>query len=142
MDDEIQSSDFELGKDWTVVGDWEIITQERADAGIVKKFSLMVYSSVNGVTLFINDPNSSINIESKSLKAICSDGRVYLNDWTEVVSIAKKRETGSKSSLSIGFNGNNFLQMAFKNLGIYNGAILSKDDCIKAYNYLQTLKAK
>ena len=142
VDDEIQSSDFELGKDWTVVGDWEIITQERADAGIVKKFSLMVYSSVNGVTLFINDPNSSINIESKSLKAICSDGRVYLNDWTEVVSIAKKRETGSKSSLSIGFNGNNFLQMAFKNLGIYNGAILSKDDCIKAYNYLQTLKAK
>lgn len=142
VDDEIQSSDFELGKDWTVVGDWEIITQERADAGIVKKFSLMVYSSVNGVTLFINDPNSSINIESKSLKAICSDGRVYLNDWTEVVSITKKRETGSKSSLSIGFNGNNFLQMAFKNLGIYNGAILSKDDCIKSYNYLQTLKAK
>lgn len=142
VDDEIQSSDFELGKDWTVVGDWEIITQERADAGIVKKFSLMVYSSVNGVTLFINDPNSSINIESKSLKAICSDGRVYLNDWTEVVSIAKKRETGSKSSLSIGFNGNNFLQMAFKNLGIYNGAILSKDDCIKSYNYPQTLKAK
>lgn len=142
VDDKIQSSDFELGKDWTVVGDWEIITQERVDAGIVKKFSLMVYSSVNGVTLFINDPNSSINIESKSLKAICSDGRVYLNDWTEVVSIAKKRETGSKSSLSIGFNGNNFLQMAFKNLGIYNGAILSKEDCIKAYNYLQTLKAK
>jgi hypothetical protein len=142
VDDKIQSSDFELGKDWTVVGDWEIITQERVDAGIVKKFSLMVYSSVNGVTLFINDPNSSINIESKSLKAICSDGRVYLNDWTEVVSIAKKRETGSKSSLSIGFNGNNFLQMAFKNLGIYNGAILSKDDCIKAYNYLQTLKSK
>ena len=142
VDDKIVSSNFELGKDWTVVGDWEIITQERVDAGIVKKFSLMVYSSVNGVTLFINDPNSSINIESKSLKAICSDGRVYLNDWTEVVSIAKKRETGSKSSLSIGFNGNNFLQMAFKNLGIYNGAILSKDDCIKAYNYLQTLKAK
>lgn len=141
-DDKITSSAFKIGKDWTVVGDWEIITQERVDAGIVKKFSLMVYSSVNGVTLFINDPNSSINIESKSLKAICSDGRVYLNDWTEVVSIAKKRETGSKSSLSIGFNGNNFLQMAFKNLGIYNGAILSKDDCIKAYNYLQTLKAK
>lgn len=141
VDDEIQSSDFELGKDWTVVGDWEIITQERADAGIVKKFSLMVYSSVNGVTLFINDPNSSINIESKSLKAICSDGRVYLNDWTEVVSIAKKRETGSKSSLSIGFNGNNFLQMAFKNLAIYP-TVLSREDCIKAYNYLQTLKAK
>lgn len=29
-----------------------------------------------------------------------------------------------------------------KNLGIYNDQLLSKDDCIKAYNYLQTLKAK
>lgn len=32
--------------------------------------------------------------------------------------------------------------MAFKNLAIYDGKNLSKDDCIKAYNYLQTLKAK
>lgn len=31
---------------------------------------------------------------------------------------------------------------AFKNLAIYDGKNLSKDDCIKAYNYLQTLKAK
>lgn len=31
--------------------------------------------------------------------------------------------------------------IAFKNLGIYN-RILSKEDCIKAYDYLQTLKAK
>lgn len=37
---------------------------------------------------------------------------------------------------------NNYTQIAFKNLGIYNNQILSKDDCIKAYNYLQTLKAK
>ena len=35
----------------------------------------------------------------------------------------------------------NFTKIAFKNLGIYN-RILSKEDCIKAYNYLQTLKAK
>lgn len=47
-----------------------------------------------------------------------------------------------ESSLDIGFNLNNYTQIAFKNLGIYNNQILSKDDCIKAYNYLQTLKAK
>lgn len=50
--------------------------------------------------------------------------------------------TSSTSVLSIGFNGTAYTQMAFKNLGIYNNQILSKDDCIKAYNYLQTLKAK
>lgn len=32
--------------------------------------------------------------------------------------------------------------LQLKNLGIYNDQLLSKDDCIKAYNYLQTLKAK
>lgn len=37
---------------------------------------------------------------------------------------------------------NNYTQMAFKNLGIYNNQLLSKDDCIKAHNYLQTLKSK
>lgn len=35
-----------------------------------------------------------------------------------------------------------FTKIALKNLGIYNDQLLSKDDCIKAYNYLQTLKAK
>ena len=32
-------------------------------------------------------------------------------------------------------------KIAFKNLAIYP-TVLSKEDCIKAYNYLQTLKAK
>lgn len=39
-------------------------------------------------------------------------------------------------------SGNIFTKTAFKNLGIYNNQLLSKEDCIKAYNYLQTLKAK
>lgn len=43
--------------------------------------------------------------------------------------------------LMIGNNGNHFTKIALKNLAIYNH-ILSKDDCIKAYDYLQTLKAK
>lgn len=50
--------------------------------------------------------------------------------------------TSSSKNLSIGYNSTIYTQMAFKNLGIYNDQLLSKDDCIKAYNYLQTLKAK
>lgn len=49
---------------------------------------------------------------------------------------------GSKSSLNIASYSANFTKMAFKNLAIYDGKNLSKDDCIKAYNYLQSLKAK
>lgn len=37
--------------------------------------------------------------------------------------------------------GVTYTKLAFKNLAIYP-TVLSKEDCIKAYNYLQTLKAK
>ena len=39
------------------------------------------------------------------------------------------------------YNGMQLCSIAFKNLAIYP-TVLSKEDCIKAYNYLQTLKAK
>lgn len=44
--------------------------------------------------------------------------------------------------VNLGFDGSNqFAESATKLAGIYSST-LSKDDCIKAYNYLQTLKAK
>lgn len=50
----------------------------------------------------------------------------------------------NRGILYIGNNGtnSNFTQIAFKNLGVHNDQLFSKEDCIKAYNYLQTLKAK
>lgn len=143
VDDKIQSSNFKLGKDFTVVGDWKIIQAERKNAGIAKSFSFIIYNRLNGIAVFINTGNSAILAENvDSVKAVCSDGRVYLNDWTEDINTNIQDHIGSNSSLNIGFNGADFTQIAFKNLGIYNNQILSKDDCIKAYNYLQTLKAK
>ena len=44
-------------------------------------------------------------------------------------------------NLTIGYSGNDYTKIAFRNLAIYP-TVLSKEDCIKAYNYLQTLKAK
>lgn len=32
--------------------------------------------------------------------------------------------------------------MIFKNMALYMNKVFTKDECIKAYNYLQTLKAK
>lgn len=48
---------------------------------------------------------------------------------------------GSGGPLEVSSSDGRFGRIAFKNLAIYP-RILSKDDCIKAYNYLQTLKAK
>ena len=143
VDDRVQDSSFKLNKDWTLVGEWVFLNQKATNAGITKPFSFVVYNRTTGLSLFINTGTSGITIENvKSIKAICSDGRIYLDDWSEMLISKDQDITSSISVLSIGFNGTAYTQMAFKNLGIYNNQILSKDDCIKAYNYLQTLKAK
>ena len=145
VDDKIASSAFEMGKDFTVVGEWKLLPVSSYNyAGIVKSNNLYVYNNASiGLTVFIRSGGSVANkVEGiKSLKAICSDGRVYGEDWTEY-KLNPGTTVGANTALNLGFNGSNFTQMAFKNLGIYNNQILSKDDCIKAYNYLQTLKAK
>ena len=143
VDDRVQDSSFKLNKDWTLVGEWVLLNQKATNAGITKPFSFIVYNRTTGLSLFINTGTSGITIENvKSIKAICSDGRIYLDDWSEMLISKDQDITSSTSVLSIGFNGTAYTQMAFKNLGIYNNQILSKEDCIKAYNYLQTLKSK
>ena len=143
VDDKVQDSSFKLNKDWTLVGEWVFLNQKATNAGITKPFSFVVYNRTTGLSLFINTGTSGITIENvKSIKAICSDGRIYLDYWSEMLISKDQDITSSTSVLSIGFNGTAYTQIAFKNLGIYNNQILSKDDCIKAYNYLQTLKAK
>ncbi len=143
VDDRVQDSSFKLNKDWTLVGEWVLLNQKATNAGIVKPFSFVIYNRTTGLSLFINSGTSGTTIENvKSIKAICSDGRIYLDDWSEMLINKDQDITSSTSVLSIGFNGTAYTQIAFKNLGIYNNQILSKEDCIKAYNYLQTLKAK
>lgn len=143
VDDRVQDSSFKLNKDWTLVGEWVLLNQKATNAGITKPFSFIVYNRTTGLSLFINTGTSGITIENvKSIKAICSDGRIYLDDWSEMLISKDQDITSSTSVLSIGFNGTAYTQIAFKNLGIYNNQLLSKDECIKAYNYLQTLKSK
>lgn len=143
VDDRVKDSSFKLNKDWTLVGEWVLLNQKATNAGIVKPFSFVIYNRTTGLSLFINSGTSGTTIENvKSIKAICSDGRIYLDDWSEMLINKDQNITSSTSVLSIGFNGTAYTQIALKNLGIYNDQLLSKDYCIKAYNYLQTLKAK
>lgn len=142
VDDKITSSDFKMGKDFTIVGDWKFIIDENKGCGLVKVPKLYIYNSKTGLDIYINS-NSIKNILSgiKGLNAVCSDGRVYDCNWNEI-SVKYGNMVDINSSFLIANSGNIFTKMAFKNLGIYNDQLLSKDDCIKAYNYLQTLKSK
>lgn len=138
--DKVQSSSFTMNEDWTIVGDWELLSNVQINCGIVKAQNVYPYNTANGLP--INNPRSLQSFGTKSLHAICSDGRLYDRNWVEYEYTVDQNFAIVESSLNIGFNLNNYTQIAFKNLGIYNNQILSKDDCIKAYNYLQTLKAK
>jgi len=142
VDDKVQSSSFTMNEDWTIVGDWELLSNVQINCGIVKAQNVYLYNIANGLLISINNPRSLQSFGTKSLHAICSDGRLYDRNWVEYKYTADQNFSIVESSLNIGFNLNNYTQMAFKNLGIYNNQLLSKDDCIKAYNYLQTLKSK
>lgn len=142
VDDKVQSSSFTMNEDWTIVGDWELLSNVQINCGIVKAQNVYLYNIANGLLISINNPRSLQSFGTKSLHAICSDGRLYDRNWVEYEYTVDQNFAIVESSLNIGFNLNNYTQIAFKNLGIYNDQLLSKDDCIKAYNYLQTLKAK
>lgn len=142
VDDKVQSYGFTMNEDWTIVGDWELLSNVQINCGIVKAQNVYLYNTANGLSISINNSRSLQSLGTKSLHAICSDGRLYDRNWVEYEYTVDQNFAIVKSSLNIGFNLNNYTQIAFKNLGIYNNQLLSKDDCIKAYNYLQTLKAK
>lgn len=55
VDDKITSSAFKIGKDFTVVGEWRFIIDERKVAGLIKPPSFYLFNENNGLKLFINN---------------------------------------------------------------------------------------
>lgn len=140
VDDKITSSTFEMGNDWTVIGDWELINTGKNDnAGIVKFDSIVIYN-YNPILINIKNGRNNLIPDQNTVNAICSDGRIYSKDWKESI-YNEETESTSKNFLTIGYSGNAYTKIAFKNLAIYP-TVLSREYCIKAYNYLQTLKSK
>ena len=141
VDDKIVSSSFGMGKDFTIVGDWKFIDNKKSGTGLVKGSSFYIYNTMTGLDLYINSGSVKNSLDGiKSINAACSDGRAYDRNWNEILANTGN-VVGSGGILEVSSGGGRFDRIAFKNLAIYP-RILSKDDCIKAYNYLQTLKAK
>lgn len=140
VDDKIVSSVFGMGKDFTVVGEWTLLQNINASS-LRKQSSFIIRNNDLGLSLFINRVSHAILIHTKSLRAFCSNGVLYKSDWTEQIDTTPQDITSSNSELLIANNKSEYDKIAFRNLAIYP-TVLSKEDCIKAYNYLQTLKAK
>lgn len=141
VDDKIQSSAFTVGKDWTTVGEWEFLKEDAIKiAGIAKfgSFRFYNYSLTGRMNVYIN-AELGTNVVGNSIKAVTSKGSVYL-DFNSLQKVTPGDTVDFGQMLMIGHNGTNYTKMAFKNFAIYP-TVLSEEDCIKAYNYLQTLKS-
>lgn len=140
VDDKAVSKGFKFGKDFTVILDFKFPAKKVSYCG----FDLSAKARIqniqgDGVNVVLKGKKTLV--PSNVVRAVTSDGNVYGENWNEY-NIEPGNTTSDYTQVNLGFDGSaQFAESAFKLAGIYRG-VLSKDDCIKAYNYLQTLKAK
>lgn len=143
VDDKITSSVFKMGKDFTVVGEWKFLKEDVIKlAGFVKYDAFMFYnySYNNRINIYIYSPQGVAFNNVDTIKAVTSEGQIYF-DFNSIKEVKPGDLADKGYVMNIGHNGSNHTKLALKNFAIYP-TVLSKDDCIKAYNYPQTLKAK
>lgn len=144
VDDEIISAKLiQFADKFTIVGDWKFMEDRNDNAGLLKANQIYIYNATTGMRIYLKQGSKNYSFSCKKINALTSDGWVYDEKWDKykVYPIGSDIDISSRR-LFLGFYSSNFTKIALKNLGIYNDQLLSKDDCIKAYNYLQTLKAK
>lgn len=143
VDDKMISSNFKFGENYTVVGEWEFLQEDsNISAGFLKNPNYWGFFNYKDGTnaLIKTDAQASFISGVHSIKASTSKGDIY-PDFNSYVKIEPGKRIESQYALNIAVNNTFFTKLAFKNLAIYP-TVLSKEDCIKSYIYLQTLKAK
>lgn len=143
VDDEIISAKLiQFADKFTIVGDWKFMEDRNDNAGLLKANQIYIYNATTGMRIYLKQGSKNYPFSCKKINALTSDGWVYDEKWDKYKVYPIGSDIDISSRLFLGFYGSNFTKIALKNLGIYNDQLLSKDDCIKAYNYLQTLKSK
>lgn len=146
VDDVASSKNFVFEPDFTFIGEWKFIQKDNTVAGINSSSHLYIQNRYNrGATVMINSTSESKkNItDYMTFKAITSKGKAYDENWNEVDLLYGDGFNDRSAGLNIGGQGSSdFCHMLFKNMALYMNKVFTKDECIKAYNYLQTLKSK
>ena len=143
VDDEIISAkQIQFADKFTIVGDWKFMEDRKDNAGLLKANQIYIYNATTGMRIYLKQGSRNYPFSCKKINALTSDGWVYDEKWDKYKVYPIGSNIDISARLFLGFYSSNFTKIALKNLGIYNNQILSKDDCIKAYNYLQSLKAK
>lgn len=143
VDDEIISAKLiQFADKFTIVGDWKFMEDRNDNAGLFKSNQIYIYNATTGMRIYLKQGSRNYPFSCKKINALTSDGWVYDEKWDKYKVYPIGSDIDISRYLFLGFYSSNFTKIALKNLGFYNDQLLSKDDCIKAYNYLQTLKAK
>lgn len=143
VDDEIISAKLiQFADKFTIVGDWKFMEDRNDNAGLLKANQIYIYNATTGMRIYLKQGSKNYPFSCKKINALTSDGWVYDEKWDKYKVYPIGSDIDISSRLFLGFYSSNFTKIALKNLGIYNDQLLSKDDCIKAYNYLQTIKSK
>lgn len=144
VDDKAVSKQFKFGKNFTVILDFKFPVKKISYCGFDLSSKVRILN-LQGSGVYVVLKGNKTLIPSNVVRAVTSEGKVYDENWNEyniVPGNISSNYTMVNSMVNLGFDGSNqFAESATKFVGIYSST-LSKDDCIKAYNYLQTLKAK
>lgn len=145
VDDIASSNTFVYEADFTFIGEWKFIQKDNTVAGINSSSHLYIQNRYNrGATVMINSSfeNKKNITDYMTFKAITSKGKGYDENWNEVDLLYGDGNKGTSGVNIGGQGGTEFCHMLFKNMALYMNKVFSKDECIKAYNYLQTIKSK
>lgn len=145
VDDIASSNTFVYEADFTFIGEWKFIQKDDTVASINSASHLYIQNRYNrGATVMINSTfeNKKNITDYMTFKAITSKGKGYDENWNEVDLLYGDGNKGTSGVNIGGQGGTEFCHMIFKNMALYMNKVFTKDECIKAYNYLQTLKAK
>lgn len=145
VDDIASSNTVVYEADFTFIGEWKFIQKDDTVAGINSASHLYIQNRYNrGATVMINSTfeNKKNITDYMTFKAITSKGKGYDENWNEVDLLYGDGSKGTSGVNIGGQGGTEFCHMIFKNMALYMNKVFTKDECIKAYNYLQTLKAK
>lgn len=140
VDDKVVSKQFKFGENFTVILDFKFPVKKIAYCGFDLSSKVRI-QNLQGSGVYVVLKGNKTLIPSNVMRAVTSEGKVYDENWNEY-NIVPGNISSNYTMVNLGFDGSNqFAESATKLAGIYSSA-LSKDDCIKAYNYLQTLKSK
>lgn len=145
VDDIASSNTVVYEADFTFIGEWKFIQKDDTVAGINSVSHLYIQNRYNrGATVMINSTfeNKKNITDYMTFKAITSKGKGYDENWNEVDLLYGDGNKGTSGVNIGGQGGTEFCHMIFKNMALYMNKVFTKDECIKAYNYLQTLKSK